>query len=102
MDIGDVITGILSAPFICIGWLIVGAVAGAVAGSIMGRTRSNLITNIILGLVGAVVGGFLFSLFDVNRPAGGVSALLVSLIVAIIGAVVLIAIARLLRGRPIR
>lgn len=97
----DFITDLLAAPFVCIGWLIVGAIAGSIAHSIM-RSEASLIVDIILGLVGAVVGGFVISLFGLTRPQEGLSGVIASLIVAVIGAVIIIAVARLLRGRPVR
>lgn len=96
----DVIGDILAAPFVCIGWLIVGAIAGALAHSIM-KSSAPLIGDIILGLIGSVVGGFIVSLLGINRPDGGITGVIASLVVATIGAVILIAIGRLIRGRSI-
>ena len=74
-------------------WIIFGAIAGWVASMVMG-TNDNLVTNIILGIVGAVLGGWLMSFLG----QGGVSGFnLYSFLVAILGAVVVIAIARALR-----
>ncbi|MCS7071066.1 MAG: GlsB/YeaQ/YmgE family stress response membrane protein [Anaerolinea sp.] len=100
---GDFISFLITSPIICCGWLIVGAIAGGVAQNLMGGgTRTNLIGNVALGLVGAVVGGFIVGALGLARPDGGLPAVIVSLLVAILGAVVLIAIGRVLRGRPIR
>lgn len=80
-----------------IAWIILGALAGWIASMIM-RTdaEQGAIGNIIVGIVGAVIGGFLMQLFG----ASGVSGFnLYSLIVAIGGAVVLLAIYRALTGR---
>jgi uncharacterized membrane protein YeaQ/YmgE (transglycosylase-associated protein family) len=100
---GDFITFLISSPLICCGWLIVGALAGGVAQNLMGGgTRSSLIGNVVLGLLGAVVGGFIVGALGLARPDGGLPAVIVSLLVAILGAVVLIAIGRVLRGKPIR
>lgn len=96
----DIISDILAAPFICLGWLIVGAVAGALAHSIM-RSEAPLIWDIVLGLVGAVVGGMIISLLGIYRPTGGIEGVIVSLIVATIGGVILIAIGRLFTGRRV-
>ncbi|NWF68069.1 MAG: GlsB/YeaQ/YmgE family stress response membrane protein [Chloroflexi bacterium] len=94
MDIGAVIGGIIASPFICIGWIIVGAVAGGLARQITGSKDRPFLNDLILGLVGAVVGGFIMSLLDIGRPDGGLSAFIVTLIVATLGAVVLIVIGR--------
>ncbi|MBK8024091.1 MAG: GlsB/YeaQ/YmgE family stress response membrane protein [Chloroflexi bacterium] len=100
MDIGQVISDILAAPFICLGWIIVGALAGIIAHSIM-RSDAPLIGDIILGLVGAVVGGFLLNLFGIYRADSGITGVIVSLIVAVIGGIIIIAIGRLIRGRSV-
>lgn len=70
-----------------ISWIILGLIAGFVGSKIVDKTGQGFWLNIVLGIVGAVVGGFLFSLFG----AGGVTGLnLYSLIVAIIGAIVVL------------
>ena len=96
--IGNIISGIISAPFLCIGWIIVGAIAGAVARSLMGSRDESFLSDMILGLVGAVVGGFIASLLGFYRPEGGLELVLVNLVLAIIGAIILIAIGRALTG----
>ncbi|MDZ4770177.1 MAG: GlsB/YeaQ/YmgE family stress response membrane protein [Chloroflexota bacterium] len=100
MDIGAIIGDIFAAPFVCIGWLIVGAIAGIVANNLM-KSNQPLIIDIITGLIGAVVGGFLLSLFGIYRSEGGLGGVIISLIVAIIGAVVVIAIWRAINGRRV-
>jgi uncharacterized membrane protein YeaQ/YmgE (transglycosylase-associated protein family) len=94
----EIITDILAAPFVCIGWLIVGAIAGALAHTVM-KSNAPLIGDIILGLLGALVGGFLVGLLGLYRPEGGLDGVIASLIVATIGAILLIAIGRLFTGR---
>lgn len=74
-------------------WIIVGGLAGILAKWIMGGDAGCVMT-ILLGVVGAVIGGFLLSLFGV----GGVDGVNVwSILVATLGAVVLLAIVRLVR-----
>lgn len=94
----DLIGDILAAPFVCIGWLIVGAIAGALAHTVM-KSSAPLIGDIILGLLGALVGGFLVGLLGLYRPTGGAEGVIASLVVATIGAIILIAIGRLFTGR---
>jgi uncharacterized membrane protein YeaQ/YmgE (transglycosylase-associated protein family) len=96
----DLLAEIVKAPFICVGWIIVGAVAGALAHSIM-KSSMPLISDIILGLVGAVVGGWIVSLLDIGRPSGGLSGIIVSLLVSTVGAIVVIAVIRVLRGQRV-
>ena len=73
-------------------WVIVGLIAGWAAGKIMQGGGYGAGMDIVLGIVGAVVGGWLMSLVGIQ--AGG---LIGTIIVAIIGAVLLIWIARLLK-----
>jgi uncharacterized membrane protein YeaQ/YmgE (transglycosylase-associated protein family) len=74
-------------------WIIFGAIVGLIASEIMG-TSEGLIMDIILGVVGSVLGGWLVSFFG----KAGVSGFnLYSFLVAIFGAVVLIAIVRAIR-----
>ncbi len=68
-------------------WIILGLIAGFIGSKLVNKTGEGLIMDIVLGVVGAVVGGFIFSLFG----AGGVTGLnLYSLVVAVIGAVVVL------------
>lgn len=74
-------------------WIVLGAIAGWVASMIM-KTKQGLVVDIIVGIVGAFVGGFLFNAFG----AAGVTGFnLQSILVAIVGAVVLLAILRAVR-----
>ncbi len=74
-------------------WIIFGAIAGWIASMIMG-SKDGLLMDIILGIVGAILGGWLMSFLGKS----GVNGFnLYSFVVAIIGAVILIAIVRALR-----
>ena len=72
-------------------WIIVGLIAGWLAGMVMRGGGYGVVGDIIVGIVGALIGGFLAStLFGV-----GLSGLdIPSIIIAFIGAVILIAILR--------
>jgi uncharacterized membrane protein YeaQ/YmgE (transglycosylase-associated protein family) len=74
-------------------WIIFGAIAGWVASSLMG-TNDGLVMNIALGIIGAILGGWLMSFIGESGVTG---FNLYSFLVAIVGAVVLISIARALR-----
>lgn len=76
-------------------WIVLGAVAGWLASMVMKTNREQgLLMDIVVGIVGAVLGGWIFGLFG----AQGVSGFnLPSLIVAFVGAVVLLAILRAVR-----
>lgn len=80
-------------------WVLVGIVAGWLAGQITKGSGFGLLGNLLLGLVGAVVGGWLYGL--VESPAEP-SGLVGSIIVATIGAIVLIVLVRMVGGRPAR
>lgn len=79
-------------------WIIVGLIAGWLAGLVMKGGGYGVLGDIILGIVGAIIGGFLAgALFGVPNVVNGINA--TSIIVAFIGAVVLVAIVRALPGR---
>lgn len=80
-----------------VGWImaiIIGALAGWIAEKLM-KSDQGLVMNIILGIVGAVLGNFILMLIF-GATMGGIIG---QLIVAVIGACLLIAIARAIRGR---
>ena len=74
-----------------IAWIVLGAIAGFITNLIMGGT-GGVITTIILGIVGAVVGGFLAS--NVLGVADVTGINLESIVVAVIGAIIVVAIFR--------
>lgn len=74
-------------------WALFGAIAGFLAGKIMG-SENSLVVNIILGIIGSVVGGFVAGLLGINYNDGFSIA---SLLVAIVGACIVIFLARLVR-----
>jgi len=79
-----------------IGWIILGLIAVFIASKIVNKTGQGLILDIVLGVVGAIVGGFIFSAFG----ASGVTGFnLYSMVVAIIGAVVVLLIYHAVAGR---
>lgn len=80
-------------------WLVIGAVAGWLASMVMRTNREQgLLLDIIVGIIGAFLGGLLFNVFG----AAGVTGFNIwSLFVAFIGAVVLLALVRLVTGRQI-
>jgi len=72
--------------------LLVGLIAGWLTGKVMRGTGFGVIGDIIIGLLGAVIGSWLFGRLGVF-PSGMIG----SIIVAFIGAVILVAVVRLLR-----
>lgn len=76
-------------------WILMGAIAGFLAYRILGMEGQGCLVNVVLGVVGAFVGGLVFNFFG----GSGVTGFnFYSMIVATIGAVVIIAIARMLGG----
>ena len=73
-------------------WLIVGGIAGLLAGLVMKGGGYGVIADIILGILGAFIGGWVFGLLGLG--AGGMIG---SIIVAFIGACILIGITRMIK-----
>jgi uncharacterized membrane protein YeaQ/YmgE (transglycosylase-associated protein family) len=81
-----------------ISWIVFGLIAGVIAKLIMpGRDPGGCIITMLLGIAGAFVGGFLYSLVTGQEVFFRFD--LGSLVVAILGAVALLAIYRLIAGR---
>jgi uncharacterized membrane protein YeaQ/YmgE (transglycosylase-associated protein family) len=74
-------------------WLVVGLIAGWLAGVVMKGGGYGIIVDILLGIVGGWLGGWLFGRLGI-WPAGGMFG---SIIVAFVGAVILVGITRLLK-----
>ncbi len=75
-------------------WIVVGLIAGWLASQVMRGGGYGLIGDIIVGIVGAVIGGFLASTFlHIPNAVNGINV--TSILVAFIGAVILIAILRM-------
>lgn len=80
-------------------WLVVGALAGWIASKIM-KTDEQMgaVANIIVGIIGAVLGGWLAGvLFGIEVDPNSFN--IVSLLIAILGAVLLLAILKAVTGR---
>jgi uncharacterized membrane protein YeaQ/YmgE (transglycosylase-associated protein family) len=73
-------------------WIISGLVAGWLTGLVMKGRGYGLLGNLVIGLLGGIIGGWLFSLFGLAARGW-----LGEIVVALIGGVVLVAIARFLR-----
>ena len=80
-------------------WIIVGLIAGAVAKFAMpGPDPGGVIVTIIIGIAGAVLGGFLLSLLGIGGGAGS-GGWVFSIVAGVIGAVILLAIYRMVANR---
>ena len=80
-------------------WLLLGLVAGWIANMIMSSGRGGLIADILTGIVGAFVGGFLSSLL-LGIDVTGFN--LTSILIAIVGAIIVIALYRAVTGQAVR
>lgn len=79
-----------------IAWIVLGAIAGFITNLIMGG-KEGVIGTIILGIVGAVVGGYLAG--TVLKVADVTGINVESIVVAVIGAVIVVAVYRMVTGR---
>jgi len=81
-----------------IAWIVLGLIAGFIAGKIVNKQGAGFFLDIVLGVVGALVGGFIFSALG----ASGVTGFnLYSLVVAIIGAIIVLVIYHAIAGRKV-
>jgi uncharacterized membrane protein YeaQ/YmgE (transglycosylase-associated protein family) len=76
-------------------WIIVGMVAGWATGKIMRGSGYGFIADTVLGIIGAVVGGYVAGFLGIS-PVGG---LLYTILIAIVGAVIVVFLFRLIAGR---
>jgi uncharacterized membrane protein YeaQ/YmgE (transglycosylase-associated protein family) len=82
-------------------WIVLGFVAGYLAKLIMpGPDGGGFIVTTILGIVGAIVGGFVGRSI-LGTPAANESFSLMGLVFAVIGAIIVLAIFRLITGRNV-
>jgi uncharacterized membrane protein YeaQ/YmgE (transglycosylase-associated protein family) len=75
-------------------WILVGLIAGVITGKIMKGSGYGILMDIVVGIAGALIGGF------VMRSLGfaGAGGLLYTILVAVLGAILLTWIVRLITG----
>ena len=79
-----------------IGWIILGLISGFIASKIVNKTGQGFFIDIILGIVGAIVGGILFTAVGIS----GITRLNpYSMVVAVIGAIIVLVVYHAVRGR---
>ena len=79
-----------------VAWIVLGLISGFIASKLVNKTGDGVVLDIILGIVGAVAGGFIFNAVG----ATGVDGLnLWSMMVAVLGAVVVLIIKHAVTGR---
>ena len=95
--------------FAILGWIILGLIAGLIAKAIMpGKDPGGFIITALIGIVGSIIGGFIGrALFGYGRASAGAGDIsepgfLMSLVLAVVGAIVLLAVYRLITGRSLR
>ncbi len=86
---------IVLSPGSVIAWLIVGLISGFLAGRMMKGGGFGVVGDIVVGLIGSLIGGFLMGYF-----VQGTEGFVGSIFVAFIGACILIALTRLVKGKP--
>jgi uncharacterized membrane protein YeaQ/YmgE (transglycosylase-associated protein family) len=88
--------------------IIIGLIAGAIAKAIMpGKDPGGMIVTILIGIAGSIIGGLLGGVLlgyggvndagDVSRPG-----FIMRLVLAVVGALILLAVYRLIKGRSVR
>jgi uncharacterized membrane protein YeaQ/YmgE (transglycosylase-associated protein family) len=82
-----------------IAWIVLGLIAGWLAGMIMHGGGYGLVGDIVLGIIGALIGGWITGLVTGQDVTLGFN--LPSLLIAVLGAIVLIALSRLVTGRRV-
>jgi uncharacterized membrane protein YeaQ/YmgE (transglycosylase-associated protein family) len=75
--------------------ILVGLVAGWATGKIMKGSGYGVLTDILLGIAGAIIGSRLLGLFGIYSSGG----IIPNILIAIVGAVILVALVRMLRRR---
>lgn len=75
-------------------WIVLGLLAGFIGSKIVNKSGEGILMDIVLGILGAVAGGWLFNQFG-HSGVTGVN--LYSLVVAVIGAVILLVIYHAIR-----
>jgi uncharacterized membrane protein YeaQ/YmgE (transglycosylase-associated protein family) len=75
------------------GWILIGLIAGWLSGKVTRGGGFGLLADLFLGLVGAVVGGWIFDRIGIHS-----FGFIGSLAAATVGAIVLVAVARLFSG----
>jgi uncharacterized membrane protein YeaQ/YmgE (transglycosylase-associated protein family) len=79
-----------------IAWIVLGLIAGFIASKVVNKSGEVFFLDIVLGVIGAVVGGYLFQTFGM----AGVSGVnLYSILVAVVGAIVVLVIYHAIRRR---
>jgi uncharacterized membrane protein YeaQ/YmgE (transglycosylase-associated protein family) len=74
-------------------WIVVGLIAGWAAGKIMKGSGYGVLGDIVLGILGGIFGGWILGVLGLYSGGG----LIPSILTAIVGAVVLVALVRMIK-----
>jgi len=97
MTLAFVLASILGTVWAWIVWIVIGGIAGAIADRLIQNSKLGIIGNIVVGIIGGLLGGFILSLFSIS-----VRGIFWTFITALVGAIVLLLIARLVtQGRGV-
>jgi uncharacterized membrane protein YeaQ/YmgE (transglycosylase-associated protein family) len=80
-----------------IAWIIIGVIAGWITGKLMKGSGYGFIMDMVVGLVGALIGGWISGFFGFGTASE--HGMIGSIVIAVIGAVVLTLIVRLISGK---
>jgi uncharacterized membrane protein YeaQ/YmgE (transglycosylase-associated protein family) len=90
-------------------WIVMGLIAGLIAKAIMpGKDPGGALITTLLGIVGAIIGGFIGrGLMGYGRTVDSAGQLsepgfLMSLVLAVVGAIIILAVYRLIKGRSLQ
>ena len=79
-----------------IAWIIIGVIAGWITGKLMKGSGFGFIMDMVVGLIGALIGGWVSSFVGFGNA--GSHGMIGSIVIAVIGAVLLTLIVRLITG----
>jgi uncharacterized membrane protein YeaQ/YmgE (transglycosylase-associated protein family) len=79
-------------------WLVLGLISGFIASKVVNKSGEGMVLDIVLGIIGAFVGGWLFSTFG---QAGVTGLNLYSMLVAVVGAIVVLVVYHAIFGRRV-
>src|ERR1035438_6640280 len=78
-------------------WAFIGLVAGFLASKVVTGHGKGLLTDIVVGIIGALAGGFLAQILNISFSIPGHTTI-TEIVIAFVGAVILLVIVRLLTG----
>jgi uncharacterized membrane protein YeaQ/YmgE (transglycosylase-associated protein family) len=81
-------------------WIIIGIIAGWLTGKLMKGSGFGVLMDMVVGLIGSVVGGFIATHVGIAPP--GQQGLIISILIAVVGAVILTWLVRLVTAGRVR